>query len=84
MTMMKIIKKKKDSLNSWINKLLFGVTLSIFVISLCFVGIIVALYFFVTFISKELLDFVKEVPTFQATLATVGGISLAYIFKKFK
>ena len=82
--MMKIIKKKKDSLNSWINKLLYGVTLSIFIITLCFIGIIVALYFFVMFISQELLDFVKEVPTYQATLATVGGISLAYIFKKFK
>jgi predicted PurR-regulated permease PerM len=76
--------KKKNTLNSWINKLLFGVTLAVFVIAISFIGVIVALYFFVMFVSQELGEFIRTIPTYHATLGAVSGVALAYIYKRFK
>ena len=76
--------KINDDENSWVNKLIFGVTLSLFVITICMIGIIISLYFFVTFVSAELVKFITSVPTYQATLGAVTGIALTYIIKKFK
>jgi hypothetical protein len=73
-----------DGENSWFNKLIFGITLSIFVITICMIGIIVSLYFFVTFVSSELTKFISSVPPYQATLGAFTGISLTYILKRFK
>jgi predicted PurR-regulated permease PerM len=81
---MKKIKEKKKSVDAWINKLIYGVALSLFVITVCFIIIIAALYFFVMFISVQLSEFIKELPVYQSTLAAITGVSLAYIFRKFR
>jgi hypothetical protein len=66
------------------NKFIFGVAMSFVVITLCFIGIIAATYFFVIFASKQFADFVTTLPTYHVTLGAITSVALAYIFKRYQ
>jgi predicted PurR-regulated permease PerM len=80
---MTTITKDKDR-DSWINKIMYSVTLSLFIITICVVIIIIALYFFFTVLAQQAGQFINTVPPYKATLIGAVGVALAYIFKKFK
>lgn len=73
--------KGKDK---WINKIMYSISLSLFIITISTIIIIASMYFFVVYVSGELGQFVKEVPGYKATLITIGAIAMTYIFRKFK
>jgi hypothetical protein len=79
-----IIKKKTHKYSSLINHLIWGIAISMFVITVCFVGIIAAMYFFVVFVAQQLLEFIKTVPITQASLISIVTVALTYIHKKYK
>ena len=68
---------------SFTSKLMLGVSVSIFVISICFIGIVFALYFFTVYASTQFAEFIKTVPTYQSTLLAVTIVALTFINKKY-
>ena len=68
---------------SFTSKLMLGVSVSIFVISICFIGIIFALYFFTVYASTQFAEFIKTVPMYQSTLIAITVVALTYINKKY-
>jgi predicted PurR-regulated permease PerM len=84
MTIELVEETKKEKKDEWMTKLMYSVTFSFLLVTLCIVVVIVALYFFVIFVAQQLQVFIKEIPLYQATLMSGTGIALTYIIKKFK
>ncbi|MBE3128540.1 MAG: hypothetical protein IMZ60_02555 [Actinobacteria bacterium] len=79
-----IDEKTEKTTNKWIDKVVYPITLSFFIVSICILVIIASIYFFVTFAADKFGVFVKDIPEYKATLLTVLAIATTYIVKKFK